>query len=755
MVDIIDPKWSELDASNNGAAPDGVQGNYAPNTIAPILRGTRGALKRFYVQNNAGYTSTGTASNYVLTYAGAPTAYSKGVFYSFWPNHTNTGAATLNINALGAKPIVRNDGAPLTASQITSGNVATVVYDGTNFRLQSPTTNPTFTGQVDVGSLVSAGSITGTAGNLSSLGVTGDITLAGTLKVSPTNGINFGNDDTITFNDATNTWTFAVDTTGGSLASQIATNVLTLTGTANLLRLDTPTGDTTSDPYMTFNKNGVRQGYIQHADGSGETFGMRIVNDVSGDSIVLGNSNNNSTLKFADASTGLVNTIWHEGNDGTGSGLDADKIDGYEAANLYRHNASFSTAGNLTITNGSPAIVLNDTDVTSVWRIMANSGSLYISEDNAGDGSYETPQPLQLARNNSFGQLWGSPIWTDANTDAAKINGFIGYTPVTPARLVTAGNGLSGGGNLGADRTITLGTPGTITNSTTNSVSATSHTHAISLSPADVGAPPTSRSINANLGLLGGGDLSADRNISLGTPSTITGSTTNAVTTNSHTHALTLVSGDITGALGYTPVTPIRLVTAGNGLTGGGNLGADRTITLGTPGSISGSSTNSVTSTSHTHELLLASADITNALGFTPADRGRQIVAGNGLSGGGALTADRTVTLGTPGSITNSTTNSVTTTSHTHALGFIAAEVFTGSSAATTAFPLGHMVYYYNTNEAVARNGLADPALRTGYTASYISASHSQGETALAGTWRSRGAQNDGFDDWTMAQRVA
>src|SRR5690606_13651711 len=42
--------------------------------------------------------------------------------------------------------------------------------------------------------------------------------------------------------------------------------------------------------------------------------------------------------------------------------------------------------------------------------------------------------------------------------------------------------------------------------------------------------------------------------------------------------------------------------------------------------------------------------------------------AGNGLSGGGTLAANRTITLGTPSAIGLSTTNSVTSTSHTHAL---------------------------------------------------------------------------------------
>lgn len=44
-------------------------------------------------------------------------------------------------------------------------------------------------------------------------------------------------------------------------------------------------------------------------------------------------------------------------------------------------------------------------------------------------------------------------------------------------------------------------------------------------------------------------------------------------------------------------------ITAGNGLTGGGTLQANRTLTLGTPSQITATSTNAVTATSHTHAI--------------------------------------------------------------------------------------------------------------------------------------------------------
>ena len=57
---------------------------------------------------------------------------------------------------------------------------------------------------------------------------------------------------------------------------------------------------------------------------------------------------------------------------------------------------------------------------------------------------------------------------------------------VAATRTITAGNGLTGGGSLAADRTLAIGTPSTITGSSTNSASGTTHSHALSVGVADV-----------------------------------------------------------------------------------------------------------------------------------------------------------------------------------------------------------------------------------------------------------------------------
>ena len=85
-----------------------------------------------------------------ITASGSPTvtAYATGASYYFSPAATNTGAVTINIDSLGAKSITKNGTTALAAGDLTSGKVAVVVYDGTQFQLinLSGTGNITFSG---------------------------------------------------------------------------------------------------------------------------------------------------------------------------------------------------------------------------------------------------------------------------------------------------------------------------------------------------------------------------------------------------------------------------------------------------------------------------------------------------------------------------------------------------------------------------------------------------------------------------------
>lgn len=83
----------------------------------------------------------GSDDTYVVTLSPVPASYTAGMTVRFKANTANTGAATLNVNGLGAKTIVKSKDLTLHTGDIKAGQIVDVIYDGTNFQLLSPVTN--------------------------------------------------------------------------------------------------------------------------------------------------------------------------------------------------------------------------------------------------------------------------------------------------------------------------------------------------------------------------------------------------------------------------------------------------------------------------------------------------------------------------------------------------------------------------------------------------------------------------------------
>jgi hypothetical protein len=83
-------------------------------------------------------TSGGSASAYTATPSPAWTSYAAGGMVAFRANHTNTGAATLNVNALGAKNLYGAGGNNLGADELLANDLAFAVYNGTAFQMIAP-----------------------------------------------------------------------------------------------------------------------------------------------------------------------------------------------------------------------------------------------------------------------------------------------------------------------------------------------------------------------------------------------------------------------------------------------------------------------------------------------------------------------------------------------------------------------------------------------------------------------------------------
>jgi hypothetical protein len=127
----------------NAATADLPMGGFKHTNVAnATARNNYAAVSQ--VQDNSllwGGTSGGAANAQTLTLAPIITAYAAGQRYSFLAGFTNTAAATLNINGVGAKNIFNTaTGAAIGAGEIVATRAYEVIYDGTQFLLLNDVT---------------------------------------------------------------------------------------------------------------------------------------------------------------------------------------------------------------------------------------------------------------------------------------------------------------------------------------------------------------------------------------------------------------------------------------------------------------------------------------------------------------------------------------------------------------------------------------------------------------------------------------
>ena len=96
---------------------------------------------------------------------------------------------------------------------------------------------------------------------------------------------------------------------------------LPLTGGTLTSYLEINTPNTGGSSFLRFKRNGVNVGYVGDC-ASGANTEIELSNYISGKSLSLGND---GILRYGG------NVVWHQGNDGTNSGLDADTLDTFHA----------------------------------------------------------------------------------------------------------------------------------------------------------------------------------------------------------------------------------------------------------------------------------------------------------------------------------------------------------------------------------------------------------------------------------------
>lgn len=133
--------WIGLSTAGDLVYSDGTDlQRLAVGTAGQVLRVNAGATAPEWGSNSGveWYAASAAGTDtYAITLTPAPAAYTTGMIVSFKADVANTGAATLNVNALGAITIKKNNDQDLKNNDIEAGQIVTCVYDGTNFQMQS------------------------------------------------------------------------------------------------------------------------------------------------------------------------------------------------------------------------------------------------------------------------------------------------------------------------------------------------------------------------------------------------------------------------------------------------------------------------------------------------------------------------------------------------------------------------------------------------------------------------------------------
>jgi hypothetical protein len=115
------------DASNIGRWPE----NMPFSGVNDAGRADEGIFARWYKDTDGSITASGSANAFAITSNRTIPSLFNNLVMAFTANFSITGAATLNLNGIGAKGIKRFNGTDLASGDIISGQPILVVYKST------------------------------------------------------------------------------------------------------------------------------------------------------------------------------------------------------------------------------------------------------------------------------------------------------------------------------------------------------------------------------------------------------------------------------------------------------------------------------------------------------------------------------------------------------------------------------------------------------------------------------------------------
>ena len=136
-LDILDTNAAK--AEDLIAVGDNIAALAGEGRTTETVKGNMNALAAHLADNvpHIPYaTAAGSANAYTVSLDPAPGSYTEGMALAVKINAQNTGAATININGLGAKSIKKPNGNDASAGNLKANSIYTLRYNGANFILQ-------------------------------------------------------------------------------------------------------------------------------------------------------------------------------------------------------------------------------------------------------------------------------------------------------------------------------------------------------------------------------------------------------------------------------------------------------------------------------------------------------------------------------------------------------------------------------------------------------------------------------------------